>query len=63
MYVSELSTEQAVLVSCPVEQDAFFIFVLCSSPIEKQFSEAGLIINERQNNLKPEQLDNALLIR
>ena len=33
--------------------------VLCSSPVEKQFSGANLIINERQSNLKPEQLDNA----
>ncbi|CAF2710518.1 unnamed protein product [Rotaria sp. Silwood2] len=34
-----------------------------SASVERQFSGAGLIINERRTNLKPEQLDNVLLIR
>ncbi|CAF2076585.1 unnamed protein product, partial [Rotaria magnacalcarata] len=34
-----------------------------SASVERQFSGAGLVINERRTNLKPEQLDNVLLIR
>ncbi|CAF3725917.1 unnamed protein product [Rotaria sp. Silwood1] len=34
-----------------------------SASVERQFSAAGLIISERRSNLKPEQLDNVLLIR
>ena len=34
-----------------------------STSVERQFSAAGLIINERRTNLSPHQLDNILLIR
>jgi len=34
-----------------------------SASVERQFSGAGLIIQERRTNLNPEQLDNILLIR
>jgi hypothetical protein len=34
-----------------------------SASVERQFSEAGLVIQERRTNLNPEQLDNILLIR
>ncbi|CAF2105225.1 unnamed protein product, partial [Rotaria magnacalcarata] len=34
-----------------------------SASVERQFSEAGLIIQERRTNLNPERLDNILLIR
>lgn len=34
-----------------------------SASVEREFSGAGLIFNERRTNLKPEQVDNVLLIR
>ncbi|CAF3886290.1 unnamed protein product [Rotaria sp. Silwood1] len=34
-----------------------------STGVERQFSSAGLIINQRRTNLNPEQVDNILLIR
>jgi hypothetical protein len=34
-----------------------------STSVERQFSAAGLVINERRTNLSPHQLDNILLIR
>lgn len=34
-----------------------------STGVERQFSAAGLILNERRTNLSPHQLDNILLIR
>ena len=34
-----------------------------STNVERQFSGAGLIIQERRTNLNPEQLNNILLIR
>ena len=34
-----------------------------SASVERQFSGAGLVIQERRTNLNPEQLDNILLIR
>ena len=34
-----------------------------SASVERQFSAAGLVINDRRTNLNPQQLDNILLIR
>jgi hypothetical protein len=34
-----------------------------STGVERQFSSAGLIINQRRTNINPEQVDNILLIR
>ena len=34
-----------------------------TTSVEREFSTAGWIINERRTNLKPEQLDNILLVR
>jgi hypothetical protein len=34
-----------------------------STGVERQFSNAGLIINQRRTNINPEQVDNILLIR
>ncbi len=34
-----------------------------SASVERQFSGAGLVINERRTNINPEQLENILLIR
>ena len=34
-----------------------------SASVERQFSGAGLVIQERRTSLNPEQLDNILLIR
>ena len=34
-----------------------------SASVERQFSAAGLVINDRRTNLNPQQLDNILLVR
>ncbi|CAF1517704.1 unnamed protein product, partial [Rotaria sordida] len=34
-----------------------------STGVERQFSRAGLIMNQRRTNINPEQLDNILLVR
>ncbi|CAF1565658.1 unnamed protein product [Adineta steineri] len=34
-----------------------------SASVKRQFSGAGLVINERRTNINPEQLENILLIR
>jgi len=34
-----------------------------STNVERQFSSAGLIINQRRTNINPQQVDNVLLIR
>lgn len=34
-----------------------------STGVERQFSSAGLIINQRRTNSNPDQVDNILLVR
>ncbi|CAF2648421.1 unnamed protein product [Rotaria sp. Silwood2] len=42
---------------------SIFSIPATSAAVEREFSGAGLVIQERRTNLNPEQLDNILLVR